>query len=45
MLASPDFNDGRIEYLDIENGRDDKGQYVLVTVPALEYWDMIVFEH
>ncbi|WP_332693537.1 glycoside hydrolase family 66 protein [Halalkalibacter lacteus] len=40
-LASPDNNDGRSQELSFMKGRDEYGNYVEITVPSLEYWNMI----
>ena len=40
-LASPDANDGRSKPLTFTKGRDEKGKYIKITVPSLEYWNMI----
>jgi dextranase len=44
MLASPDLNNCRMSPLEFKKGSDEKGSYVEVNVPALKYWDMLVFE-
>ncbi|WP_227521928.1 glycoside hydrolase family 66 protein [Bacillus solitudinis] len=40
-MASPDEHDGRSKELAFTKGRDDYGNYVKITVPSLEYWNMI----
>ncbi|MCD2346432.1 glycoside hydrolase family 66 protein [Clostridium guangxiense] len=43
-LASPDARDGNIETLSYKVKSDKKGQYLLINVPKLQYWDMICVE-
>ena len=43
-LATPDDGLGRPRALEYAEGRDETGYYVELTVPALEYWDLIVFD-
>lgn len=43
-LASPDTRDGHIETLSYKVKSDKKGQYLLINVPQLKYWDMICIE-
>lgn len=40
-LASPDSDDGRSKRLQFTKGSDGNGNYVLISVPSLEYWNMI----
>lgn len=40
-LASPDLNDGRSKPLAFTKGTDGNGNYVKITVPSLEYWNLI----
>lgn len=40
-LASPDANDGRSKPLAFTKGKDRNGKYLKITVPSLEYWNMI----
>ncbi|MFC5464123.1 glycoside hydrolase family 66 protein [Lederbergia graminis] len=40
-LASPDRNDGRTQELSFTKGSDENGDYIQITVPSLEYWNMI----
>jgi dextranase len=43
-LASPDSEGGRSRSLPMEAGIDAKGAFVAVTVPSLEYWNLIYFK-
>ncbi|WP_069649073.1 glycoside hydrolase family 66 protein [Caloranaerobacter ferrireducens] len=43
-LASPDYNEGMLEYIKYKRGQDKYGKYILITVPRLKYWDMIVID-
>lgn len=43
-FASPDYNGGIMQPLTYTSGTDSQGDYVSVTVPTLEYWDMIYIE-
>ena len=42
-LASPDFDHGVPTSLEMQRGEDERGPYVSVTIPRLEYWDLIFF--
>lgn len=42
-VASPDLDGGRSKQLAMESGSDAQGAYVQVTVPALEYWNLVYF--
>lgn len=44
MLTSPDFNNSVMSSLEFKKGSDKMGSFVEVKVPALKYWDMLVFE-
>lgn len=44
LLLSPDFNMLMPKALEFKKGSDSRGSFVEMTVPKLEYWDMIVFE-
>lgn len=44
MMASPDSDESIMISLDFTSSSDQNGSYIGVTVPSLEYWDMIVFE-
>lgn len=43
-LASPDCQGGIMQPLPYTTGTDARGAYVSVTVPRLEYWDMLYVE-
>ncbi|MEZ4599607.1 MAG: glycoside hydrolase family 66 protein [Syntrophotaleaceae bacterium] len=43
-MATPDFGDMVPIPLEFGRGEDDRGAYVELTVPRLEYWNMLVFE-
>lgn len=43
-LASPDSEGGRSVSLPMETGTDAKGTFIAVTVPSLEYWNLIYFK-
>lgn len=43
-VASPDTNGGRSRPLAIESGSDANGAYVAVTIPSLEYWNLVYFK-
>lgn len=43
-VASPDLDGGRSKRLDMERGSDAKGSFVAVTVPSLEYWNLVYFK-
>ncbi|MCT1404075.1 carbohydrate binding domain-containing protein [Paenibacillus sp. p3-SID867] len=40
-LASPDVHDGRSKPLAFTKGTDGNGNYVKITVPSLEFWNLI----
>lgn len=40
-MASFSLDDGMSRKLTFEKGEDSKGNYIVFTVPVLEYWDMI----
>ncbi|KIL46812.1 glycoside hydrolase family 66 protein [Jeotgalibacillus campisalis] len=40
-LASPDEKDGRSQALSFTKGSDESGDYIVIDVPSLEYWNMI----
>jgi dextranase len=40
-LASPDINDGKAMKLQLKKKEDSKGKYLEISVPELQYWDMI----
>jgi dextranase len=40
-LASPDINDGKVMKLQFKKKEDSKGKYLEISVPELQYWDMI----
>lgn len=40
-LASPDRNQNRSIELPVETGTDENGDYVLLEIPSLEYWNML----
>ncbi|WP_286172009.1 glycoside hydrolase family 66 protein [Gracilibacillus phocaeensis] len=40
-LASPDMNQNRSVELSMGTGTDEDGDYVLVEIPSLEYWNML----
>ncbi|MFC0561573.1 glycoside hydrolase family 66 protein [Halalkalibacter alkalisediminis] len=40
-LASPDKDGGRSEQLSFTKSRDEYGKYISITVPSLEYWNLI----
>jgi dextranase len=40
-LASPDRSDGRTQKLSFIKDTDAQGKFVKITVPSLEYWNMI----
>ncbi|GAB3459141.1 glycoside hydrolase family 66 protein [Massilia terrae] len=42
-VASPDAEGGRSRSLPLAHGADARGAYVEVTVPGLEYWNLIYF--
>ncbi|MDG2515872.1 glycoside hydrolase family 66 protein [Sphingobium yanoikuyae] len=42
--ASPDHDNGATQLLDYGTGTDQGGNYVSFTLPALNYWDMVVLE-
>ncbi|SFU78117.1 glycoside hydrolase family 66 protein [Pseudoduganella namucuonensis] len=42
-VASPDTAGGASRSLALESGSDGKGAFVTVTVPSLDYWDMVYF--
>ena len=44
FAASPDIDGGRSVALPMETGSDAKGAFVAVTVPGLEYWNLIYFK-
>lgn len=45
-VTSPDpAYDSVSKELSLEYGSDEKGSYVRVSAPSLEYWDMIYFSH
>lgn len=44
MVASPDFNHAGITKLSYVEGVDRNGAYVQITIPKLEYWDMILIK-
>ncbi len=44
FVASPDAEGGRSISLPLESGTDAKGAYVAVTVPSLDYWNLIYFK-
>lgn len=43
-LATPDDGLGRPQALTHVEGRDETGYFVELTVPSLDYWDLIVFD-
>jgi dextranase len=43
-LASPDFQSGIIQELEFTTNTDGSGKYIEVSVPYLEYWDMLILE-
>ncbi|MBN1766316.1 MAG: carbohydrate-binding protein [Sedimentisphaerales bacterium] len=43
-LASPDSDGGILHSIPYTLGSDSQGDYVSITVPRLEYWDMIYVE-
>lgn len=43
-IASPDIRGGHPEALSYKVKNDKKGQYLLIKVPELQYWDMICVE-
>jgi dextranase len=44
FLASPDSDGGRSKHLPMATGLDARGAYVEVTVPSLEYWNLVYFK-
>lgn len=44
FVASPDSNGGRSGNVPFEAGHDEHGAFVTVTVPSLEYWDVVYFK-
>jgi dextranase len=42
-VASPDAEGGRSKNLPMATGRDARGAYVAVTVPSLDYWNLVYF--
>lgn len=43
-LATPDDGLGRPRSLPFIPGRDENGDFVELTVPRLEYWDLLIFD-
>lgn len=43
-LASPDIDNGKSTELSFKKGSDSKGKYIEISVPKLEYWDVLYFE-
>jgi dextranase len=43
-VASPDLDGGRSKPLAMDTGSDSKGAYVSVTVPSLDYWNLVYFK-
>ncbi len=43
-LATPDDGLGRPQALEFAEGRDGGGYFVELTVPRLEYWDLLIFD-
>lgn len=43
-LASPDINDGKAIKLQFEKREDKNGKYLEITVPELQYWDMVFIQ-
>jgi dextranase len=43
-LATPDDGLGRPQPLGFTDGTDGQGYYVQVTVPQLQYWDLLIFD-
>lgn len=44
FVASPDFATVRAQSVAFSTGNDAGGTYVTVTLPRLEYWDMVYFK-
>jgi dextranase len=43
-VASPDLDGGRSKRLTVEAGKDAQGGFVAVTLPGLEYWNLVYFK-
>lgn len=44
LVATPDDGLGRPHELPFSEGRDDGGYFVELTVPSLQWWDLLIFD-